>query len=128
MSHIGQTFISDVHPDPCCDEFAKLLTDGIEQVLFFTLGPGGAHGTSECNWFHGDLTCQIGVDLKGHVIDRITYTIKGWRNETPGQDPAGDGIWTDIYYGHRITIEGRLIPEPSTVLVIAAAMSCSARG
>lgn len=127
QADIGKTFVSTRQSDPGFEAFANYLTDGNEQWLFTTSGPGGASGTSECNYFHGDHTCHAGVDLQGYEIDQVTYTINAWRNEIPGRDLWGDGIWYDLYYGHRITIEGHRIPEPAslaTALVGMLGMVC----
>ena len=112
QADIGKTFISTRQNDPGFAAFADYLTDGQEQWLFTTSGPGGASGTRECNYFQ---SCGVAVDLQGYEIDQITYRINAWRNVIPGQDLWGDGIWYDLYYGHRITIEGHRIPEPASL-------------
>jgi hypothetical protein len=112
QADIGTTFVSTSATDPGFDAFAAYLTDGIPQYLFTTSGPGGASGTAECNYFQN---CSVGVDLQGYEIEQVTYTINGWVNEIPGQDLWGDGIWYDLYYGHRITIEGHRVPEPANL-------------
>jgi hypothetical protein len=112
QADIGKTFISSPLTDPGFAAFANYLTDGNEQYLFTTSGPGGAGGTFECNYFQ---SCGTAVDLQGYEIDQVTYTINAWRNEIPGRDLWGNGIWYDLYYGHRITIEGHQVPEPTTL-------------
>ena len=120
MGDVGTTFVATPQNDPGFAQFASLLTDGNEQWLFMTSGaPGGAGGTSECNQFYLDHTCTMGVDLKGNEIERVTFTQKAWYNVSPGSDPGGDGIWTDVYGAYRITIEGHAIPEPGTAALVA---------
>lgn len=90
--------------DPNFSAFVKYLTDGKSQMLHIPW-----LGTSlESQWFKGR-------DLKGYVIEKITFEVTDFYLVSPGRDPNRDGHWSEYYLGHRTTIEGHAIPEPAAL-------------
>jgi hypothetical protein len=102
--------------------FASSLTDGQQQFLTLPTGLNSEMNRSEHAWFHtGPNDSEI--DLHGYVLDKVTFTVKGWYYDSPGSDPNHNGFWTDAYFGYRLTFEGYAIPEPSTFTLAACALA-----
>ena len=61
-------------------------------------------------------------DLIGYSISRIELHLDELTVDSPGDDPNGDGIWTD--YSDEVTITfhgermGDVIPEPATLSLL----------
>ena len=61
--------------------------------------------------------------MQGTVIDRFSLLINDLTLDTPGSDLNGDGNWTDLRFSVTLYIEGHVIPEPSTLLLMLAGAS-----
>lgn len=117
LNRVGQSAIA-TKATPGFSEFAKLLTDGVEQALHLPyLGR-----VSERTYFQADSTDEI--DLKGHMIDAVKFEIVDWYSETPGRDPNGNGFWTSFYLRQRVTIEGHPVPEPTAASLVVCGTVC----
>jgi len=70
-----------------------------------------------------------GIDLQGTVIDRFALRINDLNLDSPGSDLNGDGNWTDLRFSVTLSIEGHVIPEPSTMLLgLLGALLLAIRG
>jgi hypothetical protein len=85
------------------------LTDGSVDLVGYVaiLDPSGP------GWFvqsEPDLfdrsTGVGGVDLSGYWIDRIGFRVDSLTLNSPGENPNGDGIWTDYSISGAYVIEG----------------------
>ena len=59
-----------------------------------------------------------GIDLQGTVIDRFALVVNDLNLDSPGSDPNGQGNWTDLRFSVTLSIEGHVIPEPSTFFML----------
>ena len=67
-----------------------------------------------------------GIDLQGTVIDCISLVINDLCLDSPGSDPNDQGNWTDFRFSVTLAIEGHVIPEPSTVvLLLLGSLGCA---
>lgn len=120
-SSSGQSFV----------EAVTLLTNGINDSnnLFVSLldndvgsGSLGFGVGSDALTFYGDATGASGIDLSGRTIDRITLEIQGLFLNSPGNNPNGDGFWTDVALFSKLSIYGsgeslRLWDDPNRLVV-----------
>jgi hypothetical protein len=102
------------------DGFAERLTNGVDELFGvgskIRVGLGGGSGISfwsESEFFASFLPPGA-VDFSGHLIDEVTLTLDALTLDTPGSDPNGDGLWTDITAEITVTV----IPEPGTLLLL----------
>jgi hypothetical protein len=63
------------------------------------------------------------VDLAGLEIVRIGFRLDAFSVASPGSDPNGDGIWTDLAYTATLIVE---TPEPAPLALLAAALGALA--
>jgi hypothetical protein len=98
---------------------AGLLADGIdERVLFGSkLGSGGGgQGVFESVLFHGGAMGTSPVDLAGHQLTRVQLAINAIALPSPGSDPNGDGLWTDVQANITYRFFGVVVPEPTSLV------------
>lgn len=123
--YAGETRVDTIAEgdDPDFGVYGELLTDGIDWWLYDQAQyAGGIFGSTTA--FHLEsLRLEFtdpdheGVDLAGYTIESVTRTITVLL-DSPGSDPNGDGIWTDIDISTVFEIYGT-IPEPSSLVVLA---------
>jgi hypothetical protein len=92
-SDIGLTFWKD-SSDPNFATFVQFITNGLPDVIARSI-PAGTHADLEPT-FLGAQVGPNGIDLAGYDIRQIGFRVDGLSLVSPGQDPNGDGIWTDI--------------------------------
>jgi hypothetical protein len=100
----GTTIWADAD-NPAFETFVAYITNGTPDSLaqFLQLGAGvGGVGVSEADFFSRQAG-PSGVDLYGYVIHAIGFKVDEASFDSPGSDPNGNGIWTDV------TIRGRFL-------------------
>ncbi len=111
--------------DPDFAVYVDLLIDGIDWWLYDKVHYAGGIFGSTAAFDLESLRLDFadpdheGVDLAGYTIESVTRTITVLL-DSPGSDPNGDGIWTDIDISTVFEIYGT-IPEPSSLVVLALA-------
>ena len=109
------------------DEVAARLTDGTQHGIYILLDHLSlmrpAYLEPELIW--GDWR-DPRIDLKGNVIDSISLRVDRLSFTSPGTNPNGDRLWTDVSGRLTLSFEGHPVPEPgvavAVVLPLAAAM------
>lgn len=93
------------------DEAVALLTNGVndEVALWRTLVGGGAAitGSFETDAFSGGALDGQEPDFVGAEITSISLELDSVSIQSPGNDPNGDGLWTDAFFEGRIVVMGR---------------------
>ena len=120
IADVGNTQIA-TNGSPGFASFANFLSDGQPQFLTLPTGLYSEMNGSEHSWFHTGPN-DSAIDLHGYVLDKVTFTIKGWYYDSPGRDPNHNGFWTDAYFGYRLTFEGYAVPEPSMFALSATVL------
>lgn len=112
----GKILSATASNDPDFNNIVTRLTNGIkDDVFFYTTIDSGFAGTttSEANAFSLRT-----VDFKKFEINSIDLVISSLTIVSPGEDPNGDGIWTDSIYDVEIVINGEakpiIVPEPTS--------------
>lgn len=79
------------------------------------------------NSFFGDHTGANGVDFAGFVITSIDLVIDTLSFDTPGSDPNGDSLWTDVTFGATFVVNGNpaAVPEPTTSFMLGIGLLCT---
>jgi hypothetical protein len=120
LGDVGRTFMASTDGYSDLDGFAERLTNGVDELFGvgskIRVGLGGGSGISfwsESEFFASFLPPGA-VDFSGHLIDEVTLTLDALTLDTPGSDPNGDGLWTDITAEITVTV----IPEPGTLLLL----------
>jgi hypothetical protein len=100
---------------PAFGHVVAAITDGVNGFISWAwlVGqpPLGGFGTTmpEAVFFGAG---SGGVDLAGYTIERIGLRLDAISFESPGEDPNGDGIWTDSEFQGAFLFEGRIAPTP----------------
>lgn len=109
--------------NPNFAQITSLLTNGVSDTVFFgvtgSLSTGVATGVSESAFTLDDDP----TDFQGSIIDSLTITVNSFEPNIPGQDPNGDGIWTDYAAEYTLSVQGRPVPEPSNSLGLGLVVS-----
>ena len=90
-----------------------LLTNGVDDLLIVGLAlddgtcGGGKSLGPESTLLEDRVAGSSPPDLQGFSIERVTVEIDMASFESPGTNPNGDGIWTDVTIQGRVVIEGR---------------------
>ena len=118
-SDIGRTFVITGQNDPDFNGFVQKLTNGQSDLMCFT--NTGIHRlvTFESNFFDPLPPGNNGVDLQGFVIGSITLTVDNLIFDSPGSNPLGNGIWTDITFNGTIGVYA--VPEPTVFALLGVA-------
>jgi len=126
---IGNVFYLTAAEDPDFTQLAANLVNGqpdrIGWVTAYThIGADyGGTQTYEAGILAGSPFLTNGIDLQGTVIDRFSLVVNDLNLDSPGSDPNNQGVWTDLRFSVTLSIEGHVIPEPSTVLLMLAGAS-----
>ncbi|MBW8042156.1 MAG: PEP-CTERM sorting domain-containing protein [Planctomycetes bacterium] len=124
-SDVGRTFTQSAVTSPNFNVFASLLTSGTDDFLMIwrsfpdIVGVGAGTGKLENRWLNKFIQTES-VDFYGWQVTEISLTVNSLTIDTPGNNPNGDGIWTDYAYDITFTIHG--IPEPATLFLLAFGM------
>jgi len=118
-SDVGKTFVITAQNDPDFNGFVQKLTNGQSDLMCFT--NAGIHRlvTFESNFFDPLPPGSNGVDLQGFAIGSITLTVDSLIFDSPGSNPHGNGIWTDITFNGTIAVY--TVPEPSILHLLGVA-------
>jgi hypothetical protein len=131
---VGQTF--SLSSGPMFDDIKRVLTDGVNEAILLGTDPGlpgyggppysGGSGPffSEAYLFFGDDSGAHGIDFAGSAVTSVEFRIDQLMLNTPGRNPNGDGIWTDLVLRGTLTVNGvkAEIPEPASFDVVGAAL------
>ena len=115
---VGRTFVATSANYPAFNEVVARLTDGVEdvfQMMFWH--PNGAFGDGGWEPTIFEDVSLNGIDLGGYDIVAIMMTVDVLSFESPGEDPNGDGMWTD--FTTDLTFDFVLVPEPATLSFLA---------
>lgn len=134
VDDVGTTFTATQSTDSSFNKFVSNLTNGLtnnstspEIVYVSTFNYPDLGGfillLNESDFVGGGR-----IDLKGFNIDSINLTVNSLEFSSPGNDPNGDGIWTNVIYNGIFTINGSPIsvPEPGLLPALLAATTLSA--
>ena len=123
-SDVGSTFVLGSTDDPDFSARVTLMTNGLADrvgyVMAYThIGADyGGNQAYESSMFAGSPFMTNGIDLQGSVVDNFSLHIDSMSIDSPGQNPNGDGNWTDLEFSFTLSINGHAIPEPSTLLMV----------
>ncbi|RKY11332.1 MAG: hypothetical protein DRP65_04540 [Planctomycetota bacterium] len=101
---IGETFIATTDTHTTFNDFALLLTNGVDDLLILTSGTLD----EESALING---IQNGVDLNGYIIESIGLTVNVLEVQ-PDQVHQGFADWS---YNITYTFNGTPIPEPISI-------------
>lgn len=125
---VGRTFTLSFGPD--FETAARFLTDGengaVGYLSRFVNGGGGGEVGPESLFFFGDDSGTGRVDFAGFEITSLEFRIDELIMSSPGSNPSGDGIWTDIIIRSTLTVHGQpaaAVPEPATLSLMALGLA-----
>ena len=108
---VGKTFM--VSSGTEFDEAVALMTNGVDDIVIeFGLLAGEVN--LESITFFGDPTGASGIDFAGSTIESISLTVNNLTFNTPGSDPNGDGIWTEVDFNSTVRVNG-VVPIPAAI-------------
>ena len=116
---IGKTFTATESSDADFSKAAGFLTNGINNEVGVERsfnGAGGGGGITESYALFGGS----GIDFAGMSIKSIDMHIDNLLITSPGSDPNGDGIWTDVEYGVTVTVNA--VPLPSSLFIFTSGL------
>jgi hypothetical protein len=118
---VGHTFT--IGPDdPDFASFAAYLTDAHVSYLSdsTTVGRGswGEWWIPEARFFSSLPPGNNGTDLGGFEITSFNLLFNSLQFLSPGSNPNGDGVWTDINYSAVFSVYGMVIPEPASLTTV----------
>ena len=115
-------------------EFAETvgyLTNGLNDQIAYDVsgypnGGGAGSGSNEAYSFFGDYTGAHGIDFAGYTINSISLMVNNLNFNTPGDNPNRDGLWTDVIFDARVTVDGSIasVPEPGTFVLLTLGLAC----
>ncbi|MDX2475045.1 MAG: hypothetical protein QNL91_15225 [Candidatus Krumholzibacteria bacterium] len=92
------------------DDAVVLLTNGIsDDVEVSTQFPGGGGGettNNEPGRFDGGILGEYLPDFAGAEITHVVLILDTVVIASPGGDPNGDGVWTDVFVFGRLVVMG----------------------
>ncbi len=122
---VGRTFSLSSGPE--FEAAARFLTDGVNGGIgffsSFVTGGGGGGSRSEAFRFFGDASGSGRVDFAGFEITSLDFRLDELILDSPGTNPSGNGIWTDLSVRSVLTVNGRPavatpVPEPATLCLM----------
>jgi hypothetical protein len=98
---VGTTVVANPGSDPGFANFAtELAADGTQPIYSLLCFP-------LCN---GTGLSPLS-DLTGATIEQVQVSFDDIVFDSPGSDPNGDGLWTDIHLVVTVVIEGQPLPS-----------------
>jgi len=98
----GLTRTFDASICPNFDAFAATVTNGVnDQFLMYVWSAGNLYrtmGTWESEDLGGGLDGDLSPDLAGVKVTKLLLTVIDSRIAIPGENPNGDGYWTDYFF------------------------------
>ncbi len=121
---VGTTFQLTAANTIGWSNFTAKLTDGVDEYIFNTLANHGSGAIPESLVF-GLLSGASGPDLAGYSITRLDLALSSFSIQSPGQNPNGDGVWTDFSFGGTLAVYGvSPVPEPAFYSPFAGILAC----
>jgi PEP-CTERM motif len=68
------------------------------------------------------FAARNGIDLQGFQIGSIGLHVDSLTISSPGSNPNGDGIWTDVFFEGTVTVYA--VPEPSSLGLLGIFLGC----
>ncbi len=103
------------------DKSVALLTNGIDDWISTQSSLLLAFGTEVANesikLVFTDPSDPTRVDFSGYNITSVNFTLNSLVIDSPGRNPNGDGIWTDMTLEGLVTFEGYAVPAPGAMLL-----------
>jgi hypothetical protein len=115
-SDAGRTFTLDSSNDPDFAAAKLSLENGLTNRVVFRDGLGSTLLVNEPVFFSTLPLGGNGFDLQGFSVGSISMTVDSLTLTTPGTNPTGSGIWTDVFF--RATISFYAVPEPSGIVLL----------
>jgi hypothetical protein len=118
---VGKVFtVSSLSDDPAFNSEVNLVTNGVDNSIAFGLfsvsGSGNAASFLESQLFAG--VSRTGPDLAGYQIQSFSFQVDSLTIQSPGSNPNGNGIWTDVSGQITFMIYAAPTPEPSAVYLL----------
>jgi len=119
---LGGNFLSLTPADLPFDAVVDALTNGENDIVWLIISlqseaQHGAVGDFESLIFFDDPDGTAQVDLQGYEIHQVDFGLDRFVLSSPGEDPNGDGIWTDYDVSMSLAVWGLAIPEPGPHLL-----------
>ena len=103
------------------DQSVALLTNGIDDwistKMSLLLGSGIEVAHESIKLVFTDPSDPTRVDFSGYNITSVNFTLNSLVFNSPGSNPNGDGIWTDMTLDGLVTFEGYAVPAPGAMLL-----------
>lgn len=120
----GQVFTATQANDPDFGPLATLLTDGADEdvgfaILFDGFPAIGQNAPESVFFANLPDDNPNGFGLAGYQIDSISVVFNQLSVNSPGSNPNGDGIWTDVSFIGELSINYETVPEPATTVLLA---------
>lgn len=119
VADVGRTFTATAQTDPDFGGFVSLLTNGNDDIMMLgTSNPFSGAGFLESSAWTQLPPSSNGLDLRGFPVRRITLTVDSLSINTPGENPNGDGNWTDRSFSGTLKFY-TTVPEPTTFALLS---------
>jgi hypothetical protein len=110
LASAGSTIWADSSGPGLNNVIAELTDGGLDLLGFLARvnvsGPGWTiQGEPD---FFGAQVGPSGIDLSGYAIHRIGFRVDAVSIDSPGEDPNGDGVWTDFSLSGAFVFEGTI--------------------
>jgi hypothetical protein len=109
------------NPDPNFDNFIFLLADSVDQNFAIYCDLKDTNG-----WLEASLLESTGFkttpDFYDYTIDAIGLKINSLIIDIPGQDPNGDGNWTDFEIDLTLNVYGSPVPIPPALWLLGSGL------
>jgi len=109
---IGDSLTVDSSNCAAWDSLTARLTNGVSNamILRYRMSPDGSLTSTargEDSFFEGGLDGSLDPDFVGYQLTRLVYHFEHFRLTSPGSNPNGDGLWTDLEMRIRLCVYGR---------------------
>ena len=117
LADVGTTIV--VNNDGSIDDLVAFMTDGINESFDIRFGVGSLGG--------GNMPTEMSAfgtapDFAGFNITGVGLVINSVTLDSPGSDPNGDGIWTDLTHDLVFEVYGNVVPIPAAALLFPSAL------
>lgn len=112
---VGRTFTVTQNNDPNFNDFAALLTNGKVNKVTLSFG-SGTRGSDELFLTKSGRLFGQNMGFFGTTIDSVSLRIDSLTLNSPGDNPNGNGVWTDYSFNGVAIVEGEPVPEPISAI------------